>query len=71
MTETYDKPLAQLNAGEITHQEFLRIVGCEEQYKQWCKEHYVTEDEGGASLFFDYYGFEDNAVVKEFVEPVM
>ena len=71
MTETYDKPLAQLHDGEIKYQEFLRISGCEEQFKKWCKEHHVTEDEGAASLFFDYYGFEDNSVVKEFVEPVM
>ena len=70
MTETFDKPLAQLHEGEITHQEFLRTVGCEDQYKKWCEEHQVAEDENSATLYFDYYGFEDNSVVKEFIEPL-
>lgn len=70
MTETYEKPLAQLHAGKINHQEFLRLAGCEDQYKKWCKDHHVVEDEGGASLFFDQHGFEDSAVVKEYIQPV-
>ncbi len=71
MTETYDKPLAELHAGNITYQEFLQQVGCEEQFKKWCEDHHVSEDEGAASLYFDYYGFEDNSVVKEFIEPTL
>lgn len=69
MTDNYDQPLAKLHAGEITYQEFLRLVNCHEQFKKWCEEHHVAEDEGAASLFFDFHGFEDNAVVKEFVLP--
>ena len=71
MTETYDKPLAELHAGNITYQEFLQQVGCEEQFKKWCEDHHVSEDEGAASLYFDYYGFEDSTVVKEFIEPTL
>ena len=70
MTDTYDKPLAQLQAGEITHQQFLTDVGCEEQFKNWCKDHHVKEDEGAAALYYDYYGFEESSIVKEFIEPV-
>lgn len=70
MDESYDKPLARLHAKEITYQQFLEEANCGQQFKKWCNEHCLKEDEGAAQLFFDYHGFEDSVLVKEFVEPV-
>ena len=70
MEQTYDQPLAELNAGKITYQEFLRRANCEEQFKKWCSEHHLAADEGAAQCYFDYYGFKENDVEKEFIEPL-
>lgn len=71
MTDSYDQPLARLHEGEITYQQFLSDVNCEQQFTKWCREHHLKADEGAAQLFFDYYGFEDSSLVKEFVEPIL
>lgn len=70
MTETYDQPLADLHAGKITYQEFLRLANCDKQFKKWCADHHLTPDEGAAQCYFDYYGFEESSIVKEFIEPL-
>lgn len=69
MDEIFEKPLEKLQAREITFLQFLEEVNCDKQFKKWCEEHYLIPDEGAAQLYFDYYGFEDTAIVKEFIEP--
>ncbi|MDE7432003.1 MAG: hypothetical protein K2N34_08830 [Lachnospiraceae bacterium] len=70
MMENCETALAKLNAKEITFQQFLEEVDCHKQFEKWCAEHHLKADEGAAQLFFDHYGFEDETIVKEFVEPL-
>lgn len=70
-TESYDIPLKDLNDKVITHTEFFKEVGCDRQYRNWCKEHAIKPCEENAQLFFDMLGFKESIVVKEFIEPVM
>lgn len=70
MNKKCDEALAKLDAQEITFQEFLKEVGSYQNFEKWCAEHYLKVDEGAAQLYFDYYGFEDETIVKEFVQPL-
>lgn len=69
-TQSYDQPLARLHAKEITFVQFLKEANCYDQFNKWCSEHYLAADEGAAQLYFDYYGFEDTAIEKEYIEPL-
>lgn len=71
MDQTYSAPLARLHAGEITHLQFLTEANCGEDFKKWCDEHALEENEDNAQFYFDSLGFEDTEIVKEFVEPVL
>ncbi len=70
MNKKCDEALAKLDAQEITYLEFLSEVGSSKNFEKWCAEHYLKADEGAAQLYFDYYGFEDETIVKEFVQPL-
>ena len=68
--DNYDAPLARLHNGEINHLEFLKEANCTEQFRNWCRQGSLPEDEENAEIFFDMHGFEDSAIVKDILEPI-
>lgn len=70
-SENYSNQLNLLHKGKISYSEFIKAVGNDIQYKEWCKVHAIKPCEDNAELYFDMHGFEESEIVKEFIEPVI
>lgn len=70
MNDKQTTPLEKVKRGDITYTEFLKEADCYTQFSDWCRDHHLKEDEGAAQCFFDYFGFEDEEMVKIYIETV-
>lgn len=58
VSKSTDVLLQALDDKKITFLQFMNSSEFAGEFKRWCEEHSVVEDEASAELFFDMHGFD-------------